>query len=875
MISALTPRVLVLLVGAGFVALGACSSDSSAPPDGVDGGDAATVDSGSPDSGAVEDADAAPTPDAMPPAAPTFVSFTDRDPRRGFSDGTIAIGRASDESAVSGYRAYWSDATGARLGLAGSVVKSAADLSVVVPPGTILPAGATLVTAVAVAGALESTGVSSKGDNFPLHFDLSVGIQGQDGLGYPRILVDAAAGKMLVVGVSYGRPELRRCNLDGTACTAHALDAGRGIQTASTLAATIDPIGSKLLVVTADATNSDKPALFRCNLDGTGCTYTDISAGSIASSGERLSIAVDATSQKLVVVGQSHLSLTPTLIRCNLDGTGCVVPSGPSQSTWWPFVLVDAAGGKLLVVGSSTPNQGRPVLHRCDLDGTGCVVVDISAGQGSNSGDHASAVVDVLNAKLLVVTQNTGNGNRPSLFRCDLDGSNCTHTDLSAGLGVTNGTDPRVAIDAKNAKLDVVVTGGGLYRCNLDGSACVYVDYRPSATGARASPDFAIDAQADRLLFVANVLDAGPSVIRTALDGSSPSTLDISAGPGGGLATSISGIVDATNRKLLTVTTAAARGGKPWLFRCDLDGTGCTDADLSAGRGVGTANKPAVAIDRANGKLLVVLQDPSNQNKTSLFRCNLDGSACTWADVSAGQPANSGRRPAIALDMTTQKTFIVSTNEANQNILALSTCALDGSACVHEDVATQPSAEPALALGGGKLLVVTSSSGSANPWLYRISLDGTQWQGAPLAIHPTTVASHPSVLVDGTKLVVVATSSTANESRPVLFRCELDGTACIVADISAGQHPDAGLYPTVAIANGKLFVTTRDNRGQTVALYTCGVDGSACSYADLSEGRRGAAGPIALLDPFAGRLLTVFVDGDNRGRPGLYRLDLW
>jgi hypothetical protein len=41
-------------------------------------------------------------------------------------------------------------------------------------------------------------------------------------------------------------------------------------------------------------------------------------------------------------------------------------------------------------------------LFRCDLDGTGVTYADISAGQGAQKGYFPSAVIDTINAKLLV-----------------------------------------------------------------------------------------------------------------------------------------------------------------------------------------------------------------------------------------------------------------------------------------------------------------------------------------------------------------------------------------------------------------------------------------------------------------------------------------
>ena len=102
--------------------------------------------------------------------------------------------------------------------------------------------------------------------------------------------------------------------------------------------------------------------------------------------------------------------------------------------------------------------------------------------------------------------------------------------------------------------------------------------------------------------------------------------------------------------KLLVVTTNNANGGKPALFRCNLDGTGCVYTDLSAGQGAGSGFFPSAGIDTAGGKLLVVTTNNANGGKPALFRCNLDGTGCVYTDLSAGQDAGSGFFPSAVMD---------------------------------------------------------------------------------------------------------------------------------------------------------------------------------------------------------------------------------
>lgn len=352
------------------------------------------------------------------------------------------------------------------------------------------------------------------------------------------------------------------------------ISAGQGNLSGTGPRVLIDTVNAKVLVVTQNGANSDRPALFRCNLDGTSCAYIDISAGEGVGSGQYPSAAIDSVNKKLLVA-TTYFGTVPVI-------------------------------------------QNRPGLFRCNLDGTGCTFTDISAGQGGGSGFYPSAAIDTTNAKLLVVTGNAANGNRPGLFRCNLDGTSCTHTDISAGQGLNSGLAPTAMIDSVNGKLLVVARNDAndgkpsLYRCNLDGTACTHTD--------------------------------------------------ISAGRGMNCAWGPRAVLDTANSKVLAVSEDDTNGQRPSLFRCNLDGTSCTWTDISAGQGKDTGYVAFPAIDAVNGKLLVVTDNAANSEKPSLFRCNLDGTSCTHTDISSGQGKDSGMRPWAAIDTTNGKLLVTTQN---------------------------------------------------------------------------------------------------------------------------------------------------------------------------------------------------------------------
>ena len=80
----------------------------------------------------------------------------------------------------------------------------------------------------------------------------------------------------------------------------------------------------------------------------------------------------------------------------------------------------------------------------------------VSTGQSPGGGLEPSAVIDAVNAKLLVVTDNTANGHRSALFRCNLDGTACTYTGIEAGQGLECGLSPSALVDKASGDLLVV-----------------------------------------------------------------------------------------------------------------------------------------------------------------------------------------------------------------------------------------------------------------------------------------------------------------------------------------------------------------------------------------------------------------------------------
>jgi hypothetical protein len=355
-------------------------------------------------------------------------------------------------------------------------------------------------------------------------------------------------------------------------------------------------------------------------------TYVDVSAGTVANTGGVPSLAIDTVNSKVLIAAEDSVTIATKLFQCNLDGSACVDVALPATSGTDPSLAIDGANSKLVIAFADSSNQGVPGLIRCNLDGTSCSYIVVSVGP-AQSGGNPSLAIDEANSKLLIATEDASNGYRPALFRCNLDGSSCTYADISAGTGVTSGEYPSIGIDSTGGKLVVVTQDQGnafkpaLFRCNLDGTSCAYTDISAGAgTGSGATPKVAIDT---------------------------------------------------LNAKLLVATRDDSNNKKPGLFRCNLDGTACAYVDISAGATANSGIAPSIAIDETSARLFVATDDGSNSDKPALFACSIDGSSCTYSDISAGAGASSGVTPSLAVDGTSHDVYVVTDDGSRSDTLSL------------------------------------------------------------------------------------------------------------------------------------------------------------------------------------------------------------
>jgi hypothetical protein len=338
--------------------------------------------------------------------------------------------------------------------------------------------------------------------------------------------------------------------------------------------------------------------------------------------------------------------------------------------------VIDTAAQRLLVAVRNDANGGKPSVFRCRLDGTSCVHLDVSAGQGPKSGYTPRILIDGAGNKLLVVTTNDANGQRPSLFRCNLDATSCSHADLSAGQGPLSGTEPSAVIDEGSGKLLVATSNGAngnhlsLFRCGVDGTGCAHTDLSTGLSDFSFGPVALIDPATQKLVVVSADFSHKPSLHRCNLDGTGCTLADLSAGqPAQSCYGSPAAVLDPNAQKLLVACRNAANSDRPSLFRCNTDGTGCAHVDLSEGKGNLLGFTPNILLDAASQRILVVTA--SSGGLPQLFRCAVDGTGCTSPDISGGQSVQTGFDPSAVLDTAHHRLLVATDNLVKEHRLGL------------------------------------------------------------------------------------------------------------------------------------------------------------------------------------------------------------
>jgi hypothetical protein len=732
---------------------------------------------------------------------------------------------------------------------------------------------------------------------------------GPDVLEPSHVFFDGATDKILLVGTIAGRPSLRRCNADGTGCTAHLLDAGRGANSGALLAAVVDEVARKLLVVATDragvrTATEDAPALslYRCDLDGTGCARTEIAGDLRTRALFTPAAAIDRVHDKLLVgtcLWPAEGESRAVVFRCETDGSGCtrrdISPSDAGEMCRPDVALVvDEAAEKLLFVALHGPlAEAKPRITRCDLDGTACTYHTLPEAYYSQ---YLSVAFDAQRKKLLVVASMPGYGGEGlAVVACDADGTGCARTEHPYG-----GVARPLVLDDELVLSVADGHGGGLFllRCTPSGDACartfLELDWFWGGPGLRVAP-IAFDAARDTFLVGTSLsIDDGippyevaPVLLRQPRGGGENTQHDVSAGPGesryvGDRLTPDGAFVDEVNRKILALgftrdvgLTPSRKIRRP-LTRCELDGTGCTVVET------GTAERILGVVDGHLYMLGIWRGDPREVPDPSvmeLLRCEADGTACSRTEIQRPLSDHFTNAVQAALDLKHRMALVVAPPPDATPDLLLHRCPLDGSACL-PPVALPPADNEALAVDPyrEKLLVA-----SALRQILRCDLDGTGCTEHDLSAGADGGSRHPTLLVDadGVYLVsgVEAGAPRWDLGGIALFACAPDLTGCARRDLALGSAPHAITSFSAALdrtANALVVATEDGYRRRVPTAYVCRRDGSGCREMDLSAGQPAGSGarPTVLVDHVDRRLHLVTKNEALLGRPSLFSTGL-
>ena len=520
-------RFATAAVIATVAAMGACGGDDAATSGGDAGADATAGDGG------IGDAATTDSGATLPP--PSSLTFLDFDPSDGGVDGFIHVGHATDDSKITTYGIYYGKSATEKLQ---NTPITEVPKNVPVESGFPLslnpiPAGALYLLAYSESDAGVSTPIATRLDRTPAFVDL-----GDGGMNYaPTVLVDHVSNKLLIGYTgSDGNPHVTRCELDGTACA-----------------------------------------------DTTVVTNSNFSVGNI-------SLAIDTTNNSVLAIWPGVFGLA--MARCNLDLSGChdldISTGKPRNAATYPSVVIDRVDGKILVTASDYTNGERPDLFYCDLaigvdggdavradGGAACSFVDISAGAPPNTGAVVSnPVLEAVAGKLVVATDDGAHADTTSVFRCNLDGTSCTYTNIDGDAGTDINEFPSLIYDPSDDSVfvtsyDNMAGNARLVHCNATFTTCSPINVAGAVDSSFAS-----------------------------------SALPTSA-------------LDDSNDKIFTIMTNGAQGLS--VVRCNRDGSACSAYDMGAGQAARSGLNPAVAADPSSSLFVVTRNQSSSSTKPSLF----------------------------------------------------------------------------------------------------------------------------------------------------------------------------------------------------------------------------------------------------------------
>lgn len=237
---------------------------------------------------------------------------------------------------------------------------------------------------------------------------------------------------------------------------------------------------------------------------------------------------------------------------------------------------------------------------------------------------------------------------------------------------------------------------------------------------------------------------------------------------------------------------------------------------------------------------------------------------------------DSAQSPCVAVDPDTQKPLVATDAAAAMEVPLAYLCDAAASSCNASTLAAPPQSgkSPSALFDSGRLLLVTTHGGNGNRAnLLSCKTDATDCALADLSAGQGVDSGlFPSAGTDGAGKLLVA---TRNQTTPWLARCSVAGTGCTGRDVSGGgagfDPADTRSGPILSVGASNLFVTWQTST--TINASHCAIDGTGCAFADIAAkaGVPGAREPRAAFDAANQKLLVVVRNPADADKPYLIR----
>ena len=319
------------------------------------------------------------------------------------------------------------------------------------------------------------------------------------------------------------------------------------------------------------------------------CTAT---GGNGKSSSVNISVKVKSVGYLYYVSVQSPTSYSWNLYRCDPDGSNCTVitalTGNRSVDDYAAAPTVSIGENYMYYTSAISETSYNWDLYRCDLDGSNCTVITTLTGNRSIDDYAAAPTVSVGENYMYYTSAISETSYNWDLYRCNLDGSNCTVvTTLMGNLSIDDyAASPKVSVSENYmyyiSALSATSESWNLYRCNAAGSNCTVIT---TLTGNWAMDDYA----------------ASPTV--------------------------------SVSENYMYYTSAQGRTSYFWsLYRCNANGSNCSSiatltGNVREGLFRGYAAAPTVSVGEEY--MYYISSESSTSSLWDLYRCNTNGSSCS------------------------------------------------------------------------------------------------------------------------------------------------------------------------------------------------------------------------------------------------------